>query len=55
MATPLKGKSSVNESMVSGEAVPVAKQPGGRLTGGTLSGPGACRSDGGARAAGQGY
>ncbi|MCT8997152.1 heavy metal translocating P-type ATPase [Chelativorans intermedius] len=31
------GRSSVDESMISGEPVPVEKQPGDRLTGGTLN------------------
>lgn len=35
------GASSIDESMVTGEAMPVAKQAGARLTGGTLNGNGA--------------
>ena len=36
----LEGKSSVDESMVTGESMPVLKQPGDRLIGGTLNGTG---------------
>lgn len=35
-----EGSSSVDESMVTGEALPVEKSPGGRLTGGTVNGTG---------------
>ncbi|MEO3472541.1 heavy metal translocating P-type ATPase [Roseomonas sp. CAU 1739] len=37
----LEGGSNVDESMVTGEPVPVAKAPGSRVTGGTLNGQGA--------------
>lgn len=37
----LEGASNVDESMVTGEPVPVAKAPGTRVTGGTLNGQGA--------------
>ncbi len=36
----LEGSSSVDESMVTGEPIPVAKQPGDRATGGTVNGTG---------------
>ncbi|HVV68601.1 MAG TPA: copper-translocating P-type ATPase [Gammaproteobacteria bacterium] len=36
----LEGKSSVDESMVSGEAMPVVKQPGDKLIAGTVNGTG---------------
>ncbi len=36
----LEGASSVDESMISGEAIPVAKQPGAQLTGATVNGTG---------------
>jgi len=36
----LEGASSVDESMITGESVPVAKGPGGRLIGGTVNGGG---------------
>jgi P-type Cu+ transporter len=36
----LEGHSAVDESMVTGEAIPVEKGPGGRLIGGTLNGTG---------------
>jgi Cu+-exporting ATPase len=36
----LEGASAVDESMVTGESLPVEKQPGGRVTGGTLNGAG---------------
>jgi Cu+-exporting ATPase len=35
-----KGRTSVDESMVTGEPMPVAKEPGDRLTGGTVNGTG---------------
>ena len=37
----LEGKSAVDESMVTGESMPNAKQPGDRLIGGTVNGTGA--------------
>jgi P-type Cu+ transporter len=37
----LDGKSSVDESMLSGEPIPVEKEPGARVTGGTVNGTGA--------------
>src|SRR5437016_1736906 len=36
----LEGSSSVDESMVTGEPIPVEKGPGSRLTGGTINGAG---------------
>jgi Cu+-exporting ATPase len=36
----LDGSSSVDESMISGEPIPVEKQPGARLTGATVNGTG---------------
>jgi P-type Cu+ transporter len=36
----LEGASSVDESMVTGEPIPVEKGPGGRVTGGTVNGTG---------------
>jgi Cu+-exporting ATPase len=36
----LEGASSVDESMVTGEPIPVEKTPGGRVTGGTVNGTG---------------
>jgi Cu+-exporting ATPase len=36
----VKGRSSVDESMVSGEALPVAKEAGAKVTGGTINGTG---------------
>jgi Cu+-exporting ATPase len=36
----LEGTSSVDESMISGEPMPVEKQPGGRLVGATVNGTG---------------
>ena len=38
--TVLQGASSVDESMVTGEPVPVEKTPGSRVTGGTVNGTG---------------
>ena len=38
--TVLEGLSTVDESMVTGEPVPVSKAPGDRVTGGTLNGTG---------------
>jgi Cu+-exporting ATPase len=38
--TVLDGKSAVDESMVTGEAMPVVKQPGDRVIGGTINGTG---------------
>jgi Cu+-exporting ATPase len=37
----LEGASAVDESMVTGEAIPVEKEPGAKVTGGTLNGAGA--------------
>jgi Cu+-exporting ATPase len=37
----LEGKSSIDESMVTGEAIPVEKQPGDRVIGATINGTGA--------------
>ena len=37
----IEGSSSVDESMLTGEPIPVEKQPGDRVTGGTLNGDGA--------------
>ena len=36
----LEGQSSVDESMITGESIPVEKGPGARVTGGTLNGNG---------------
>jgi P-type Cu+ transporter len=36
----VEGRSSVNESMVTGEPIPVEKEPGGKLIGGTVNGTG---------------
>ena len=36
----VEGKSSVDESMVTGESLPAFKQPGGQIIGGTLNGTG---------------
>ncbi|NUQ73891.1 MAG: heavy metal translocating P-type ATPase [Polyangiaceae bacterium] len=38
--TVLEGKSSVDESMVTGEPIPVEKDPGAKVTGGTVNGTG---------------
>jgi Cu+-exporting ATPase len=38
--TVLEGRSSVDESMVTGEPLPVEKVPGSRITGGTVNGAG---------------
>jgi Cu+-exporting ATPase len=38
--TMLEGSSNVDESMVTGEPVPVPKKPGDRVTGGTINGKG---------------
>jgi Cu+-exporting ATPase len=37
----VEGRSSVDESMVTGEPTPAAKEPGGRVTGATINGTGA--------------
>jgi Cu+-exporting ATPase len=37
----VEGLSSVDESMITGEPIPVEKAPGGRVTGGTVNGTGA--------------
>ena len=36
----VEGRTSVDESMVTGEPIPVEKEPGARLTGGTINGTG---------------
>ena len=36
----LEGRSSVDEAMISGEPIPIEKDPGARLTGGTVNGTG---------------
>jgi P-type Cu+ transporter len=36
----VKGRTTVDESMVTGEPMPAAKEPGGRVTGGTVNGTG---------------
>jgi len=38
--TVLEGTSAVDESMITGEPIPVEKSPGGRVTGGTINGTG---------------
>jgi Cu+-exporting ATPase len=38
--TVLEGNSSVDESMITGEPIPVEKSPGARVTGGTVNGTG---------------
>ena len=37
----IEGHSSVDESMISGEPIPVEKSTGARVTGGTINGTGA--------------
>ncbi len=37
------GRSDVNESMVTGESRPVAKEPGAEVLGGAVNGPGSLR------------
>src|SRR5207302_2693939 len=39
--TVTAGRSSVNESMISGEPIPVEKEPGAKVIGGTVNGTGA--------------
>src|SRR5215467_12208548 len=39
-AVVLQGASSIDESMVTGEPIPVEKQPGSRVTGATVNGTG---------------
>ncbi len=39
----LSGESAINESMLTGESMPVAKKPGDRVIGGTVNGTGAFR------------
>ncbi|MCU0899778.1 MAG: cadmium-translocating P-type ATPase [Cypionkella sp.] len=41
----LSGTSAVDEAMLTGEPLPVAKGPGDRLTGGTVNGTGALRAE----------
>ena len=38
--TVLEGRTTIDESMISGEPIPVEKQPGDRVTGGTVNGTG---------------
>jgi Cu+-exporting ATPase len=41
--TVLEGTTGVNESLLTGESLPVEKQPGSEVTGGTINGTGAIR------------
>ena len=36
----LEGRSTIDESMISGEPIPVEKEPGARMIGGTINGTG---------------
>ncbi|HVK75400.1 MAG TPA: cation-translocating P-type ATPase, partial [Kofleriaceae bacterium] len=43
-ATVIEGESEVDEALVTGESMPVARRPGDRLVGGTLNGAGRLRA-----------